>query len=141
MAADTDVFACCMIHQAINEMSPRRDLGGYFAASIVSVAGKQRSGKLLALCFFLIPSIRRSFRSEKDQDVLLGTQDKVLVGLRALSSSLTPDLHRHFQTALLALVAQSGFTKKVTSVRRTCCRDHAPCSQSRPRTLGRVTLT
>ena len=59
-----------------------------------------------------------SSRSEKDQEVLLSTQDKVLVGLRALSSSLTPDLHRHFQTALLALVAQSGFTKKVTSVAR-----------------------
>lgn len=82
----------------------------------------------LALCLRVLPT-RRSLRPEKDQDVLLSIQDKVLVGLRALSSLLTPDLHRHFQTALLALAAQSGFTKKVTSIGRACCRCHTPCTQ------------
>lgn len=110
------------------------------AAASPRVAGKQTPERPLALCLRL-SRIRRSLRLEKDQGVLLSIQDKVLVGLRALSSSLTPDLHRHFQTALLALVAQSGFTKKVGSIARARCRTSAPSFPDRSAsTSGAVRL-
>lgn len=56
----------------------------------------------------------RRNRSDKEQESLLAVQDKVLAGLRAVSSSsLTPDLHRAVRAALLPLVTQPGFIKKV----------------------------
>eukprot|EP00752_Nemacystus_decipiens_P014731 g13119.t2 len=51
-------------------------------------------------------------RSNKEQDALLGAQDKVLAGLRAISSSLATDQHRAVRAALLPLVAQPSFIKK-----------------------------
>lgn len=52
-------------------------------------------------------------RFNKEQEALLGVQDKVLAGLRSVSSWLTPDLHRPVRAALLPLVTQPGFIKKV----------------------------
>lgn len=43
----------------------------------------------------------------------MSTQDKILARLRALCTSLTPDLHRPVREALLSLLAQPGFIKKV----------------------------
>lgn len=60
----------------------------------------------------LMPCPQRC-RFDREQEALLGVQDKVLAGLRAVSSWLTPDLHRPVRAALLPLVAQSGFIKKV----------------------------
>lgn len=59
---------------------------------------------------------RDHIRPEKEQDAVLGTLDKVLAGLRALSSSLEPSLYHLVRAALLPLVAQAGFTKKVNWV-------------------------
>ncbi|CAN0241294.1 unnamed protein product [Ectocarpus fasciculatus] len=54
-----------------------------------------------------------STRPDKEQEALLGAQDKVLAGIRAILSLLSPDLHRSVRAVLLPLVAQPGFVKKV----------------------------
>ena len=55
-------------------------------------------------------------RTGKEQEAVVGVQDKVLAGLRGLLHTLTPDLFRPIREALLSLVVQPGFTKKVCSL-------------------------
>lgn len=52
------------------------------------------------------------WRSERDQLELLGTQDKLLSSLRAVSTMLSETHHRFFREVLLALIAQPCFSKK-----------------------------
>lgn len=69
----------------------------------------------------IIYSSQRSsctLRSAKDQGAVRDTQDKVLAGLRGLSSSLAPNLQPLLKEALLSLLAQPEFIRKVTRTRR-----------------------